>query len=153
MRTVSDGVLIVVPGPVVPERKRQVPVRARGGGIITTRRVDTPQAAEAKARVAWAAREAMKSRPPYDNPLVVSVTVTRLKPTSYRKRDMVPWRRPDLSNYLKLIEDALTGVVWTDDARICMLHAEKVFGEREEIIIRVRPLDHDMQPTDRTKRR
>lgn len=45
-------------------------------------------------------------------------------------RGMYLWHyvKPDTSNLCKLIEDALSEVVWVDDARICRLVAEKVYG-------------------------
>jgi Holliday junction resolvase RusA-like endonuclease len=44
--------------------------------------------------------------------------------------------RPDLDNLVKSVKDALTGVIWKDDAQIIRLVAEKRYG-REMVIISV----------------
>ena len=37
--------------------------------------------------------------------------------------------RPDLSNLIKFVEDALNGIVWRDDALIYELHCRKIYSE------------------------
>ena len=39
-----------------------------------------------------------------------------------------PATKPDLSNYIKMVEDAMTGVVYIDDNQICSIVAKKKFG-------------------------
>lgn len=39
-------------------------------------------------------------------------------------------RKPDASNYLKLIEDALTGVAWEDDAQVFDARAVKLLSNQ-----------------------
>lgn len=64
-----------------------------------------------------------------DGPLVASMTFTFARPRSHYRtgrnahllRDGAPLRPhfpPDLSKILRSTEDALTGVVWADDARV-----------------------------------
>ena len=39
--------------------------------------------------------------------------------TPKNRKSPHPITRPDLDNYLKALKDALTGVLWTDDSRVC----------------------------------
>lgn len=66
---------------------------------------------------------------PLDGPLVASMTFTFARPKGHYRtgrnahllRDTAPARpavTPDLSKILRSTEDALTGVIWADDARV-----------------------------------
>lgn len=52
-------------------------------------------------------------------------------------------QRPDLSNYVKLVEDALNGVLWKDDAQIFRLSALQLWGEQDQISLSVFERDAD----------
>lgn len=54
-----------------------------------------------------------------------------------RYRGARPTGRPDLSNLVKLVEDALTKNAWADDDQIVRIIAEKDFGTRARTIVRV----------------
>lgn len=56
---------------------------------------------------------------PLDGPLAVDMVFTLRKPVSAPKRRRTwPDRTPDLSKLCRATEDAMTGVVWRDDARV-----------------------------------
>ena len=71
--------------------------------------------------------QVLPSKPaaPVEGALVMHLTFLLPRPKSLPKRERHPVRRPDLSNFLKAIEDALAGVVYRDDAQIVRLHVEK----------------------------
>lgn len=147
--TIDDGVRFVIPLALQAEVKRQVPIRGRGGAVVSTRRVDKPEAAEFKAQARVFAIEAMQAAglPPYDEPLGVEIVFYRTPPKSRRKHDHWPCTRPDLDNYEKLAFDAMQGVVYVDDARICSKTSEKRWTDcatsaapYEHIEVTVRPL-------------
>jgi Holliday junction resolvase RusA-like endonuclease len=51
-----------------------------------------------------------------------------------------PVARPDALKLARAAEDALTGIVWADDAQIVVERLGKVFGPREGCRVRVRRL-------------
>lgn len=83
------------------------------------------------------AGQALQHRPGelLDGPLRLTVDVYVLRPKSVKRE--YPVGRPDLSNYVKAIEDALNRVIWTDDSRVVELVARKLYGDppRVDILI------------------
>lgn len=67
-----------------------------------------------------AALEARAGQPPLDEPVVLSITFTMLKPASAPKRRRTyPMTMPDLSKLARSTEDAMTDAgIFKDDARI-----------------------------------
>ncbi len=53
---------------------------------------------------------------PIDEPLILSCRIFIKRPKSVKR--LVPEVKPDLSNYIKGIEDAMNGIVYTDDSKI-----------------------------------
>jgi Holliday junction resolvase RusA-like endonuclease len=92
----------------------------------TCKAVDPAKSKDFKTYLAYAAAVQMNGQPPLKGPLVLSVRVYRsmLKSFSKKKAEEAetgairPETKPDLSNYIKGIEDALNGIVWTDDSQI-----------------------------------
>jgi len=72
-----------------------------------------------------------------------------LKPQSKRRKSSNPYpfptTKPDISNCVKLIEDALNELVWKDDSQICSLRAYKRYTEDDQprAEIYIRPLSED----------
>jgi Holliday junction resolvase RusA-like endonuclease len=84
-----------------------------------------------------------------DGPLEVEITFYRVRPrahfgtgrNSMLIRDSAPVHpatRPDVLKLARGVEDALTGVVWRDDAQIVTEHLAKRYGSpaRCEIVVR-----------------
>jgi len=78
-------------------------------------------------------RVAETGAPLLDGPLAAAVVFYRAKPKSAPKtRQTWPDTRPDLSKYLRAIEDPMTGVLIADDARIVtFLELRKAYPEDE----------------------
>jgi Holliday junction resolvase RusA-like endonuclease len=68
-----------------------------------------------------------KPEAPLTSPLDVRMTFFVPRPQSAPKRVKFPVKRPDCSNFVKIVEDALTGIVWVDDSQIVRLFVEKRF--------------------------
>lgn len=66
-----------------------------------------------------------KPEAPVEGALAMGVTFFLRRPQSLPKRERHPVKRPDLSNLLKAVEDALKGVVYRDDSQIVRLDVEK----------------------------
>lgn len=87
---------------------------------------------------------------PFDVPLKLEVDFVFAPLRSMRKRDLakiaageIVWKpsRPDLTdNLLKGLSDALTGIVWTDDAIVCEVHSRKIYGDTPCIRLSAFPL-------------
>lgn len=100
---------------------------------------------KAEGEIAAMAREVMSGEPPSTRPITLAVSVVFPIPPSYRgeKRRMAesgeshPGKKPDIDNVVKLAADAMNGIVYADDAQVCRLVAEKIYGEKAKLCIRV----------------
>ena len=83
---------------------------------------------------------------PFDCALDARFTFYRAiqKSTSKKRRalkisgEIVPTVKPDASNYLKAAEDALNGVIWTDDAKLVEVTAVKRYSEVPRVELEIR---------------
>jgi Holliday junction resolvase RusA-like endonuclease len=69
-------------------------------------------------------------------PLRVGIHFYLTKPKSVSKKRQEPVVKPDLDNYVKII-DSLNGVIWPDDSQICGLSATKEYGQPPRIELEV----------------
>jgi Holliday junction resolvase RusA-like endonuclease len=128
--------------PATAGSKRSFAVR-RGGQFTgqTATTDDNPRTKSWQAIVASAALEASSgcSR----GPLLLALAFYLHRPRAHygtgrnssRVRDSAPARpavRPDLLKLTRAVEDALTGVLWHDDAQICIEQLSKHYAERDE---------------------
>lgn len=101
----------------------------------------------------WQAQVALFARQTYtgpllDCPLVVSMVFFRLRPqdhfgTGRNRGQLKTWApiapavTPDVLKWARAVEDALTKVVWTDDARIVVEPLRKVYATVEGVAVRI----------------
>ena len=130
---------IVIPGSPVPQlRPRAVRM---GNGI---RMYDPKKVKDYKAYIATVAKSEWK-RKPLKYPLILYIDVYRdiQKSGSGRIKQMkegrmiLPDMKPDITNYVKGIEDALNGIVYVDDSQITTLVARKFYSYEPRIEITV----------------
>ena len=82
---------------------------------------------------------------PFDGPLEVCMEFYRPVQASISQKELTrrlsgvhrPTVKPDLSNYIKALEDGLNGIIWIDDNRIVQIVAEKKYSDRPHIVIEV----------------
>jgi len=125
--------------------------------IRATGRTYTPEkTATAERSVAQFAQEAMRGHSLFDEPLALVLDYAFLWPknTSRKRRiDMIGlWKttKPDLDNLIK-IKDALNGVVWIDDALVCLILARKVLADKPGTNVTICPINSFNLATYATK--
>lgn len=71
-----------------------------------------------------------ENKPLIEEPVHLEITFHMPRPARYRllQEGAPHFYTPDLSNLLKFIEDAATGVLWKDDSVITQLTAKKVYS-------------------------
>jgi Holliday junction resolvase RusA-like endonuclease len=74
-------------------------------------------------------------------PLKMEITFYRQRPKSLPKRVKYPVQKPDLTNYLRLVEDSLEGYLYSSDSNIVEIKATKGFGEPPRIELLLESLD------------
>ena len=127
----STQVSFHCPGVVKSERKRQRFIPGKGS---IGHRTDEPDRADFKSRLALFASKAFPA--PLEGPVGLRLHITRPTPASYPKKPTKgnpwPWadtKKPDCDNFAKIIQDALNGIAFRDDAQIVDLRVTKGFGE------------------------
>lgn len=86
---------------------------------------------------------------PFDGPLEVCMEFYRPVQASISRKERDrrlsgvhrPTVKPDLSNYIKALEDGLNGIIWIDDNRIVQIVAEKKYSDHPRIVIEVNKVD------------
>jgi len=127
-----------IPGNPVPQPRTKVCVRNNKPHGYVEKKHPIHAYRQAVAVAAKAAGAEPTRRAPIT--LVVDLVFSRPK-SHYRKsglRDDAPTLpRPDCSNCLKGIEDALNGVAWVDDSQVGRVVVEKSYGTEGRTTVRV----------------
>jgi len=124
------------------------PRAVKRGGFVSVYKDEKDRKYEAS--VAKVAETAMAGRDPFEGPLSLSVRFRMPIPKSSNKRvktsmaagEIPPTTKPDTSNMVKSIEDAMNGVAFVDDAQIVRLFASKIYAEVPGVDVRVEAFDH-----------
>lgn len=131
---------LTVPG--IPVGKGRPRVTTVGGKP----RMYTPKrTVEFEKAVAAAFRKENPGTKPLDGPVEVRVYAIWEPPKSTPKRrraEMIANReprtkKPDADNVLKAVLDALNGVAYHDDAQVCKVSAETVYGDESATAVQV----------------
>jgi len=80
---------------------------------------------------------ALHSPEPLNGAIEVHLTFVFERPKSAKNR-LHPAVRPDLDKLLRAALDALTGIVYEDDARVVAISAEKIYVPEEGLIVEAR---------------
>lgn len=100
------------------------------------------------AALRLAAQEQMAGRAPFDCPLHMELRAELPIPRSWSKkkqeaalrREILPTKKPDLSNLTKIIEDAWNGVIYRDDALIVSANARKIYSRQPKVVVGITPI-------------
>jgi crossover junction endodeoxyribonuclease RusA len=103
-----------------------------------------------KSRVSAAAQDAMGGRPPLEGALYLRLTFGVKRPVKHYRKDgklgaegvrkPYPSSRPDALKLARAVEDALTGIVYTDDAQVVLEAVSKHYSTAEGVVVEVREL-------------
>lgn len=133
----SEEVFFFVPGIAAPGGSKKAYL------IPGTRRIRVTDDAKGnrawRSEVAMAAYKAMVGRKPCCKPLRVSFQFRVPRPRGHygsgknagkvrSSAPAFPGVRPDLTKLVRAAEDACTGIVWVDDAQICVQTAVKYYA-------------------------
>lgn len=122
--------------------------RARATVIAGHARMYDPEKSRNyKALVRLVAQEA-KPNHLFEGPVALTVRIFKRMPASFSKRtreqaragNIRPATKPDASNVLKAIEDALNGVVWVDDRQIVELVVSKEYDDNPRVEVEIREI-------------
>lgn len=128
-----------VPGVPAPGGSKKAFAHPKTGKIVVLD--DARDNAGWRARVAVFARRAMEGREPLTDPLQLVIVFRMPRPkrhygTGRNAGELKPWARsarpatkPDVTKLIRAAEDAMTGIVWRDDALVVEQLASKVYGE------------------------
>ena len=132
----TQAVTIAVPGKPIPWKRA-----GRGNGHTYTPETQRQWMALFRDQAALV----MRGNPPLDGPLKMTATFWLPIPSSFSKRRrqqamiglVLPDKRPDLSNFVKLIEDALNQVVYRDDGQITDYAVKKRYGDAPQTVVTI----------------
>lgn len=118
--------------------KRAFPFRKRNGGLGVAVSDDNPKSAGWKDLVAAAAQQ-HRPRKLIEGPISVLFSFVRVRPGGHfntkgklnkkGRAALRPTTKPDVLKLARAVEDALTGIVWKDDAQIVDESLEKIWGD------------------------
>jgi Holliday junction resolvase RusA-like endonuclease len=144
----SDPIRILLPGvPRAWERAGHRIVTAPGRKPFVRSYVPT-QTDKEQERIRKLARVAMGNKPPIDGPVELRFVAFMPVPKSWSNRkklaalgdEIRPTPKPDLSNLVKLCEDAMNKIVFRDDSLITDSFLWKRYADRPRLQIEVRAL-------------
>lgn len=132
-----------VPG--LPIAKGRAKVSTFGGHV---RMITPDKTVRYESTVALFARQAMGDRSQFDCAVLLSLVLHMPVPLSWSKKKQAaallgqvwPTSKPDCSNVLKAIEDAMNGIVYRDDSQIVVLSVRKVYGDHPRADVSVEAL-------------
>ena len=65
-------------------------------------------------------------------------SATKAATAAMREGTILPSRKPDIDNVLKVVLDALNGVAYKDDSQVVCVEAQKVYSDIPRLMIRMR---------------
>jgi len=123
---------------IVISEEPQAKGRARTAFINGFVRTYTPQRTlDAQNVIAMRLKRHQEDCFPRYMPVKLTVTFYRRRARDFKKETM-PYRKPDLDNLLKLLSDAMIGILVVDDSQLTTIVARKRWSETGEGYITLR---------------
>jgi len=127
-------VRFTVPGKPAPKGSTRSFVSRTTGRVVTI--TDSVRLRDWTKQVAVAARAHKVTKAPKGASVALNVRFIRRRPSGKRLR--YPTTRPDLDKLMRALLDALTGVAYDDDAQVCLVMADKAWGDEDGTAISIR---------------
>lgn len=120
------------------------PIPLQRAGISGKRVFTKPETRAWQNKVKHYARKSIGRSPPLEGAVSLSVTFLKAVPPSWPRSkrekaingELWPTGRPDLSNLVKSIEDAMNGIIYLDDSQIVNLHVVKAYSQKHAVLVR-----------------
>lgn len=126
-----DSVEFIIPGRISGKAR---PRFTKKGVVYTLARTASDESV-----VRHFASQAMRGRKLLEGPLSLTIEINIKTPASWsKKRKAAAFHvvgRPDLDNVIKLIGDALNGIVWRDDSQISHIDIARYYNAPERISV------------------
>lgn len=148
MDEMDEVVRFEIPGPPRPTQ------RAKSRAVVSKKtgrafaQVYTPsETRNEMAVVRQMGADRMGNQPPWDEAAIDFRAMFYFAvPLSFSKRRredalagrLLPTKKPDVDNLVKLVTDALKGIVWRDDAQITEMHIWKRYSDRPRTVVEIR---------------
>ena len=138
--TSSAAIEFTIPGAAAPQGSKRA-IRLRTGRTVLVE--SSSRVKPFRAVAALAATEAWR-RPPTADAVGLEIAFRFVRPKSHHKADgslragapLTPGK-PDIDKLLRALLDALTGVIYIDDAQVACIWATKEYGARAETVVSV----------------
>jgi len=65
------------------------------------------------------------------------------------KGEMLPTKKPDIDNIIKIVLDALNGVAYYDDSQVCRVNFMKMYSENPRLKILIRNIGENFDENDK----
>lgn len=132
---------VIIGKPQQQERPRVGVVKTGSG--YKARVFDPPKSRAAKSKIAMQLKR--KKITPSEKALKIIIGIYVEIPKSYTKKQraaiadgtLLPAKKPDVSNYIKLIEDACNGILYKDDSQIVQIEASKHYTDNPRIEVEI----------------
>lgn len=137
----------------VPKDKHGNPIQRKDGSGFVVNTVDDNKKSKPWKQSVSGSAQMQYLGPILRGPLVVEFIFYRVRPKAHfgtgRNEGIVkdsapayPTTKPDVLKLARAVEDALTGIVWMDDAQIVDERIAKRYGDKAKVVIRVWPAEH-----------
>lgn len=118
--------------------------KIRGRSIVYTPKQTTEY--EQKIRAGY--KRLMSEKFPKGIPLEINITALFSIPKKFNKEqkqqalngEILPTKKPDSDNIIKIILDALNDTAYFDDSQVCGINFFKKYGETPQIIIEIKEI-------------
>jgi Holliday junction resolvase RusA-like endonuclease len=126
----GEVISLCIPGEPVPF--------ARAGANGKTRFTPKKQSTF-MGQIGFYASRAMAGRPPFDGPIELHIQAEYLVPASWskKKQEAAVWKasKPDADNLAKIAKDAMSKIIYRDDAQVVSLTVKKIYSPIARLII------------------